>query len=158
FRDYLYFSSFSDTMLRHAEQSAEQLIADRQLGPGSLVVEAASNDGYFLQYFVRRGIPVLGIEPALRIAQAARDKGIPTVSEFFGAALARQLAAEGKAADVFLANNVLAHVADLNDFVRGMHTLLAPSGVAVIEAPYAKEMIDHCEFDTIYHEHLCYFS
>jgi SAM-dependent methyltransferase len=158
FRHYLYFSSFSETMLRHAERSAERLIAERRLGPKSLVVEAASNDGYLLQYFARRGIPVLGIEPARNIAAVAQSRGIPTVDEFFGARLAEQLRGAGRAADVFLANNVLAHVADLNDFVQGIGTLLAPAGVAVIEAPYAKDMIDHCAFDTIYHEHLCYFS
>jgi len=158
FRDYLYFSSFSDTMLRHAERSAAALIAERRLGPDSLVVEAASNDGYLLQYFARHGVPVLGIEPARNVAAVARSKGIPTVDAFFGSQLAQQLRGEGKAADIFLANNVLAHVADLNDFVRGIHTLLTPNGVAVIEVPYAKDLIDNCEFDTIYHEHLCYFS
>jgi SAM-dependent methyltransferase len=158
FRDYLYFSSFSDTMLRHAERSAERLIAERALGPRSLVVEAASNDGYFLQHFARRGIPVLGIEPARNIAAVARTKGIPTVDEFFCSRISEHLRGEGRTADVFLANNVLAHVADLYDFVVGVRTLLAPRGVAVIEVPYAKDMIDHGEFDTIYHEHLCYFS
>jgi SAM-dependent methyltransferase len=158
FRDYLYFSSFSDTMLRHSEELAGRLVRERRLGPESLVVEAASNDGYLLQYFKGRGVPVLGVEPARNVAEVARQKGVPTVSEFFGSALAAQLRKEGRAADVFLANNVLAHVADLNDFVRAIKTLLKPDGRASIEAPYAKEMIDRCEFDTIYHEHLCYFS
>jgi SAM-dependent methyltransferase len=158
FRDYLYFSSFSDTMLRHSRESAERLIVERALGPESLVVEAASNDGYMLQYFARRGVPVLGVEPASNIAKVARERGIPTVDEFFGAELAARLAGEGKRADVFLGNNVLAHVADLNGFVQGIKAILAPDGRSVIEAPYAKDMIDHVEFDTIYHEHLCYFS
>lgn len=158
FRDYVYFSSFSDTMLRHSERIAERLIAERKLGSESLVVEAASNDGYLLQFFARRGVPVLGIEPARNIAAVAREKGIPTVDEFFGADLAAQLSDQGKQANIFLANNVLAHVADLNGFVRGVQVLLAPDGRAAIEAPYAKDMIDHVEFDTIYHEHLCYFT
>jgi SAM-dependent methyltransferase len=158
FRDYLYFSSFSDTMLRHSRESAERLIAGRNLGPESLVVEAASNDGYMLQFFAQRGIPVLGIEPARNIAKVARERGVDTIDEFFGAELAGRLAGEGRRADVFLGNNVLAHVADLNGFVRGIKALLAPDGRSVIEAPYAKDMLDHAEFDTIYHEHLCYFS
>jgi SAM-dependent methyltransferase len=158
FREYVYFSSISDTMLRHSERIAERLIAERQLGPGSLVVEAASNDGYLLQFFAQRGIPVLGIEPARNIAAVARDKGVPTIAEFFGAELAEQLRGQGTQAAVLLANNVLAHVADLNGFVRGIKTLLAPDGRAVIEVPYARDMIDHVEFDTIYHEHLCYFT
>jgi SAM-dependent methyltransferase len=158
FRDYLYFSSFSDTMVRHARDSAERLIAARSLGPDSLVVEAASNDGYMLQFFAQRGVPVLGIEPARNIAKVARERGIPTIDEFFSDELASRLAGEGKQADVFLGNNVLAHVADLNGFVRGIKAILAPDGRSVIEAPYAKDMLDHVEFDTIYHEHLCYFS
>jgi SAM-dependent methyltransferase len=158
FREYLYCSSFSDTMLEHARTIAERLIGERRLGHDSLVVEAASNDGYLLQYFVSHGVGVLGIEPAHNIAAMARDRGVPTVEEFFGAKLAGRLRTDGHVADVFLGNNVLAHVADTNDFVEGIRLLLAPYGVAVIEAPYALEMIEHCEFDTIYHEHLCYFS
>ncbi|HEV7903629.1 MAG TPA: class I SAM-dependent methyltransferase, partial [Pyrinomonadaceae bacterium] len=159
FREYFYLSSFSDTMLRHAETLVGELIPARRLGAQSLVMEVASNDGYLLQYYKRAGVPVLGIEPATNIARIARDeRGIPTISEFFGAELAARLAAEGQRADVIHANNVLAHVADLNGFVRGVQTLLKDDGVAVIEAPYVKEMIDRAEFDTIYHEHLCYFS
>ncbi len=158
FRDYLYFSSVSETMLRHSRESAEHLIEARRLGANSLVVEAASNDGYMLRNFVARGIPVLGIEPARNIAKVARENGVNTLNEFFGAELAERLAAEGTRADLFLANNVLAHVADTNGFVRGIKALLAPDGRSVIEAPYAKDMIDHTEFDTIYHEHLCYFT
>ncbi|HLL73714.1 MAG TPA: class I SAM-dependent methyltransferase [Pyrinomonadaceae bacterium] len=159
FREYFYLSSFSDTMLRHAEQTVAQLVASRGLGPESLVVEVASNDGYLLQYYRRRGIPVLGVEPAANIARVAREeRGIPTLCEFFGEELAGRLSREGVRADVIHANNVLAHVADLNGVVRGLAALLKPEGVAVIEVPYVKEMVDHCEFDTIYHEHLCYFS
>lgn len=159
FREYFYLSSYSDTMLRHAEELTARLIPERKLDAGSLVMEVASNDGYLLQYYKRAGVPVLGIEPATNIARIARDeRGIPTVCEFFGEELAAKLSAEGQRADVIHANNVLAHVADLNGFVRGLETLLQDDGVAVIEAPYVKEMIDHREFDTIYHEHLCYFS
>ena len=158
FRDYLYFSSTSDAMVEHVRTSAERLIEARKLGPESLVVEAASNDGYMLQAFTRRGVPVLGIEPARNIAKVANERGIPTIDEFFSEELGARLAAEGKRADVFLGNNVLAHVADLNGFVQGIKNILKPDGRSVIEAPYAKDMLDHVEFDTIYHEHLCYFS
>lgn len=158
FSHYLYFSSFSDTMLAHARTLVERLIPERRLNPNSLVVEVASNDGYLLQYYHQAGIPVLGIEPAQNIAQAAREKGINTLSEFFGRELAGKLRGEGKRADVIHAHNVLAHVADLNGFVSGIQALLKSDGVAIIEAPYVKDLIDHVEFDTIYHEHLCYFS
>jgi len=159
FREYLYFSSFSDTMLRHAQALVERLIAARGLGGASLVVEIASNDGYLLQYYHRQGIPVLGIEPAANVARVAQEeRGIPTRCEFFGAALARQLRARGERADVVHAHNVLAHVADLNGFVQGIQLLLKDEGLAVIEVPYVKDLIDHGEFDTIYHEHLGYFS
>jgi SAM-dependent methyltransferase len=158
FREYLYFSSFSDTMLEHARRIAGRLTRERALGPASLVVEAASNDGYLLQFYRQSGVPVLGIEPATNVASAARERGVETVCEFFGEELAARLAREGRRADVFHANNVLAHVADLNGFVAGAAAILKESGVAVFEAPYVKEMIDRNEFDTIYHEHLCYFS
>jgi SAM-dependent methyltransferase len=159
FREYLYFSSFSDEIQRHAEALSKRLIDSRHLGKDSLVVEAASNDGYLLRHYKSAGIPVLGIEPALNIARVAEEKhGIPTLTDFFGEALAARLSSEGRRADVFHANNVLAHVADLNGFAAGIARLLKEDGVAVIEVPYAKEMIDRCEFDTIYHEHLCYFS
>lgn len=159
FSDYLYFSSFSDTMLAHAEALVGELAGARGLNAESLVVEIASNDGYLLQFYQRRGVPVLGIEPAANIAQVAeRERGIPTLCEFFGAELGERLRAEGRAADVIHAHNVLAHVADLNGVVRGIAALLKPGGVAVIEAPYVKDLIDSREFDTIYHEHLCYFS
>jgi SAM-dependent methyltransferase len=159
FRDYLYFSSYSDTMLDHARRVSEKLRRERGLGPESLVVEVASNDGYLLQYYKEAGVPVLGIEPAQNVARVAREeRGVPTLCDFFGAGLAERLAAEGRRADVIHANNVLAHIADLNGAVRGFAALLKEDGVAVVEVPYVKEMIDHCEFDTIYHEHLCYFS
>jgi len=158
FRDYFYFSSFSETMLRHSQDLVEHLIRSRDLGGNSLVVEIASNDGYLLQYFVHAGIPVLGIDPALNVAKVAEERGVPTLTEFFDADLARQLREQGKEADVIIANNVLAHVADLNGFVQGVHTLLKPDGVAVFEVPYVKDLIDRRAFDTIYHEHLCYYS
>ena len=158
FRRYLYFSSFSDAMLAHARSEAADLAAREGLGPASLVVEIASNDGYLLRNFVERGIPVLGIEPAGNVAEVARERGVPTLPEFFGAELARRLAAEGRRADVVIANNVLAHVADLHGVARGIATILKPGGVAAIEFPWAGDMIASLEFDTIYHEHLCYFS
>lgn len=159
FREYLYFSSFSDTMLDHAQTLSERMTKARALDSQSLVVEIASNDGYLLQYYQRAGVRVLGIEPAVNIARVARDeRGIATLNEFFGAELAARLNADGDRADVVHAHNVLAHVADLNGFVSGLQLLLKDDGVAIIEVPYVKEMIDHCEFDTIYHEHLCYFS
>jgi len=159
FREYLYLSSFSETVLRNAETLVQRLIPARAVDPDSLVIEIASNDGYLLQYYQRVGIPVLGIEPATNIAQVAREqRGIRTISEFFGEDLARQLAAQGEQADIIHANNVLAHVADLNGFVAGIQHLLKPDGIAVIEVPYVKDLIDQIEFDTIYHEHLCYFS
>jgi len=159
FGDYLYFSSFSDTMLKSASAIAERLVRDRGLGSESLVVEVASNDGYLLQYYAQAGVPVLGIEPAANIAAVAQaEKGIPTLVEFFGEDLARGLAEQGRRADVIHANNVLAHVPDLNGVVEGFAQLIKPDGVVVVEAPYLIEFIDKVEFDTIYHEHLCYFS
>jgi SAM-dependent methyltransferase len=158
FREYLYFSSFSDTMLRHAQEIAYRLIESQGLNEKSLVVELGSNDGYLLQYFVTKKIPVLGIEPAQNVANVAEAKGVRTLCEFFGRKLARELREKGQTADVIIANNVLAHVADLNGFIDGIRVLLKDEGVTVIEVPYVKDLIDHYEFDTIYHEHLCYFS
>jgi SAM-dependent methyltransferase len=158
FRDYLYFSSFSDTMLRHAEALATRIVAERGLDEANLVAEAASNDGYLLAFYRDLGVGVLGIEPARNIAKVAEERGIPTIAEFFDAALARRMVDDEQRPDVFHAHNVLAHVADLNGFVEGISIVLADDGEAVIEAPYVKDMIDKCEFDTIYHEHLCYFS
>jgi SAM-dependent methyltransferase len=156
FREYLYFSSFSDEIQRHAEAISRRIIASKLLDANSLVVEAASNDGYLLRHYKSAGIPVLGIEPALNIAKVAEEQhGIPTLTDFFGEALAAKLSSEGTRADVFHANNVLAHVADLNGFAAGIARLLKDDGVAVIEVPYVKVMIERCEFDTIYHEHLC---
>jgi len=158
FREYAYFSSFSDTMVAHSRVVADRLVAERELGPSSLVMEAASNDGYLLQHYVSARVPVLGIEPAENIARVARDRGIPTESAFFGRSFAASLAARGDLADVFHANNVLAHVADLPGFVAGLSMVLRPHGLAVIEVPYVRDFVERCEFDTIYHEHLSYFS
>jgi SAM-dependent methyltransferase len=156
--DYPYFSSVTDTLVRHAAENVRARIAERGLGPASLVVELASNDGYLLQHYLAAGVGVLGIDPAPGPVAAARAKGIDSLEAFFGLELAARLAAEGRRADVIHANNVLAHVADTNGFVAGIATLLKDEGVAVIEAPYVRDLIDHGEFDTIYHEHLCYFS
>ena len=157
-RDYPYFSSVSPSLMKHFRSSAESIVQSRQLGAESMVIEAASNDGYMLKPFAEQGIPVLGIDPADGPAAAAQEAGIPTKCTFFTKELAAQLKAEGNSADVFLANNVLAHVPDLNGFVTGMKLLLKESGVAVIEVPYLIELVEHGEFDTIYHQHLCYFS
>ncbi len=157
FKDYLYLSSFSTTMLRHAETLVTRVIAERVLGPTSLAAEVASNDGYLLQYYARAGVPVLGIEPAGNVAKVARDRGVTTVEEFFDVAVARRLR-EQQAADVIHANNVLAHVADLNGFVAGFRELLADDGVVISESPYLADFLRKVEFDTIYHEHLCYYS
>lgn len=158
FGHYLYLSSFADTMLRSAEDLASRLVSTRRLDAESLVIEIASNDGYLLQFYRRAGVPVLGIEPAANIAEVARNRGIDTLTKFFGADVGRNLRAEGRLADVVHANNVLAHVADLNGFVEGIVTILKPDGIAVIEVPHVKAMFEKLEFDTIYHEHLCYFS
>jgi len=158
FREYFYFSSFSDTVLRDSQIFAESLIPRCGLNAESLVVEVASNDGYLLKNYVERGIPVLGVEPAVNIARIAEERGIPTISEFFNVALAEQLRGQGKMADVIHANNVVAHVADLHGVVQGMSILLKPDGVAIIENHYVKDMMDHVEFDSVYHEHLCYYS
>jgi hypothetical protein len=159
FSTYPYFSSISDTVVRNAETLAGHLIGTRQLNANTLVAEIASNDGYLLQFYKRGGIPVLGIEPASNIARVAeKERGIPTICEFFGRELAQRLRQQGQRAHVIHANNVLAHVPDLNGMVEGMRVLLDENGVVVIEVPYVKELISRCEFDTIYHEHLCYFS
>ena len=158
FAEYPYFSSFSDTMVAAAKELSRRIARASCLGPKSLVMEIASNDGYLLQHYVAAGIPVLGIEPARNIARVADRRGIRTRSEFFGLDLARRLKDEGLSADVVHANNVLAHVPDLNGFVEGLAVVLKPGGVAVIEVPYVRDLVARCEFDTIYHEHLCYFS
>lgn len=156
--DYVYFSSYSEDLLTHSRTNAEELIEKRDLDSDSLVVEIASNDGYMLKNFKERGIRVLGVDPASQPALAAREKGIDTVIDFFGAELAARLRELRGPADVIIANNVVAHVADQNDLVRGMETLLAEDGQVVVEFPYVRDLIDFIEFDTIYHEHLCYFS
>lgn len=158
FRDYLYLSSYSSTMLRHAEQLVADVVSERRLGPDSLAVEVASNDGYLLQYYVREGVPVLGIEPARNVAEIARSRGVRTIEEFFDVDLAAKLRADGHVADVIHANNVLAHVANLNAFVEGFRVLLADDGVIISESPYLADLLRKVEFDTIYHEHLCYYS
>lgn len=156
--DYPYYSSFSDHLLQHSKDNVEGIISERDLGPESLVIELASNDGYLLKNYVDEGIPVLGIDPAEGPAKEAEKVGVNTLIDFFSKGLSVRLAAEGKQADIIHANNVLAHVADLNNFVSGIATLLKDDGVAVIEVPYVVDLVNHCEFDTIYHEHLCYFS
>jgi SAM-dependent methyltransferase len=159
FRNYPYLSSFSDTMLSHAAQLAKRVINERSLGKTSMVVELGSNDGYLLQHYKSEGIPVLGIEPAANIARVAEEqRAIPTLCEFFSAEVGANLARQGHAADVVHAHNVLAHVADLNGFLQGIRLLMRDGGVTIVEVPYVKDLIDHAEFDTIYHEHLCYFS
>jgi len=158
FGNYLYFSSYSDQWLRHCRDYAEHMVASRGLDASSLVVEVASNDGYLLQYFKERGVRVLGVEPAANVAKVARDKGIATEVAFFGVETARRLAEAGHRADVIAANNVLAHVPDINDFVAGFKILLKPAGVATFEFPHLLQLIQHCQFDTIYHEHFSYLS
>jgi SAM-dependent methyltransferase len=157
FEDYPYFSSVSPSLVEHARNIATRMLDERSLGPRSLVVELASNDGYLLQHYRDAGVPVLGVEPARNIAAAAESRGIPTFCAFFGRDTANELSTKGHP-DVLHANNVLAHVPDLNGFVAGIAMLLGDEGRAVIEVPYVKELLDNCEFDTIYHEHLCYFS
>ena len=158
FRTYTYFSSNSDEMVAHARTLVGRLVQERGLGPDSSVFEIASNDGYLLQHYVAAGVPVLGIEPATNIAEVARERGIDTISEFFGATFAASLAAGGRRADVVHANNVMAHVPDIRGFVAGLRHVLKPDGVAVIEVPYVRDFVERCEFDTIYHEHVFYFS
>jgi len=156
--NYHYFSSFSDHLLAHSREHALGLVASRRLDADSLVVELASNDGYLLKNFVEAGVPVLGIDPSPGPAEAAVAAGVPTLQEFFGIDMAERLVSEGRQADVIIANNVMAHVPDLNGFVAGMKVLLADDGLITVENPYVRDLIEHCEFDTIYHEHYCYFS
>jgi SAM-dependent methyltransferase len=158
FRDYAYFSSYSDSWVRHAENYCRKMLTQFGLGPESFVVEVASNDGYLLQYFVQAGVPLLGIEPAANVAHVALERGVPTLVQFFGAELARTLVAEGHSADLALGNNVLAQVPDVNDFVEGLRILLKPDGVLTLEFPHLLRLIERNEFDTIYHEHFSYFS
>jgi len=156
--DYPYYSSVSESYLQHAVSNAHEIINKRKLGDSSLVIEPASNDGYMLKAFADKGIPVLGIDPSGGPASVAEKSGIPTLCAFFTHELVQELVNQSKYADVIIANNVLAHVRDLNDFVRGLKLLLKEDGIVVIEVPYIRDLISDCEFDTIYHQHLCYFS
>jgi len=156
--DYPYYSSVSDALVQHFRGNVESVLARKKLTAGSLVIELASNDGYLLQNYVKLGIPVLGIDPAQGPVSEARKKGVDTMHAFFTKTLADQLVAQGRKADVVHGNNVLAHVADTNGFVAGIATILKDDGLAVIECPYVRDLIESCEFDTIYHQHLCYFS
>jgi SAM-dependent methyltransferase len=158
FSDYAYFSSYSDSWLAHASKYTGQMAEQFGLNGQSLVVEVASNDGYLLQYFVEKQIPVLGIEPAANVAAVAVQKGVSTLVKFFGRETARELAASGKKADLLLGNNVLAQVPDLNDFLAGIKILLKPAGVITMEFPHLQRLMDQNQFDTIYHEHFSYFS
>jgi SAM-dependent methyltransferase len=158
FSDYAYFSSYSDSWLKHSENYCHKMIACLGLNEHSFVVEVASNDGYLLQYFVRERIPALGVEPAANVAKVAIEKGVPTLVRFFGVELAEELVAEGRSADLILGNNVLAQVPDLNDFMEGLKIILKPHGVLTLEFPHLLRLIEHNEFDTIYHEHFSYFS
>jgi len=156
--DYPYYSSVSEGLLRHFAGTAAAARKRRPVNASSLVVELASNDGYLLKNYVQDGIPVLGIDPAQGPVEVARKRGVDTMHAFFTRALAEELAGSGRRADILHANNVLAHVADTNGFVAGIAMVLKDDGLAVIECPYVRDLVDHCEFDTIYHQHLCYFS
>ena len=158
FSDYAYFSSYSDSWLAHAKVYTEKMRERFGLNAGSQVIEIASNDGYLLQYFKKAGVPVLGIEPAKNVAEVAIKAGIPSIVKFFGEKTAKELVADGTQADLLLGNNVLAHVPDLNDFVKGMKVALKPAGVITMEFPHLQRLVDECQFDTIYHEHFSYFS
>jgi SAM-dependent methyltransferase len=158
FGDYAYFSSYSESWLDHARRFAASALQRFCLGPDSLVIEVASNDGYLLQYFLDFGVPVLGIEPAANVARAAQGRGIPTLVRFMGAALAQELSSEGRQADLLIGNNVFAHVPDLHDFTAGLARTLKPSGTLSLEFPHLLRLIEGHQFDTIYHEHLSYFS
>jgi hypothetical protein len=158
FEEYAYFSSFADTVVENARAITTRLISERGLGPNDLAMEIASNDGYLLRNYAAAGIPVLGVDPARNIAAVAEEHGVPTICDFFGAQLAERLRADGRRAAVLHANNVLAHVPDVNGVVAGIATILADDGIAVIETPYVRDLVDELEFDTIYHEHLFYYS
>jgi 2-polyprenyl-3-methyl-5-hydroxy-6-metoxy-1,4-benzoquinol methylase len=158
FSDYAYFSSYSDSWLEHARRYAEEMMSRFGLGPAASIIEVGSNDGYLLQYFVRKGMNVLGIDPAANVAQAAISRGVPTFVAFFGEQVAKDLARVGTKADLLIGNNVLAQVPDLNDFVRGLKVLLENDGVITMEFPHLMKLVEQCQFDTIYHEHFSYFS
>jgi len=158
FTEYAYFSSYSQSWLDHARRYTDKMIEELGLSGASHVIEVASNDGYLLQYFVARGIPALGIEPAVNVAETAITRGVPTLLKFFGRETARALVAEGRQADLLIGNNVLAQVPDINDFVAGMKIVLAPRGVITLEFPHLMRLVAENQFDTIYHEHFSYFS
>jgi len=158
FGEYAYFSSYATTMLEHAEELVERLVRERALDGGSLALEVASNDGYLLQHYVSRGVPVLGIDPARNVVEAAEARGVETLCGFFGEELARELVASGRRASVLHANNVLAHVPDVQGVVAGIAAVLADDGIAVVETPYVRDLVERTEFDTVYHEHLFYYS
>lgn len=158
FSDYLYFASYSDTWLEHAKSFADRMVERFPIANNSLVMEIASNDGYLLQYFLAKGVPVLGIEPAANVAPVAIQKGIPTLVKFFSSETARTLAATGRRADLLVGNNVLAHVPEINDFVSGMKIALKPQGLITMEFPHLMRLMEENQFDTIYHEHFSYFS
>ncbi len=158
FKDYAYFSSYSSTWLQHAKNYVNLVIRKFNFDEKSLVVEIASNDGYLLQFFKKRNIPILGIEPAANVAKIAKEKGIPTITKFFSVYTANELKKDGKLADLIIGNNVLAHVPNLNDFVKGLKILLKPAGIITLEVPHVLQLIQKNQFDTIYHEHFSYFS
>jgi SAM-dependent methyltransferase len=158
FKEYAYFSSYSDSWLKHAANYVDLISERLALGPGSLAVELGSNDGYLLQYFVKKGIRALGVEPAMNVAKVAEQRGVPTLVKFFGCQTARQMVANGQAADLVIGNNVLAQIPDLNDFVGGIRILLKPGGVATLEFPHLERLMAENQYDTIYHEHFSYFS
>lgn len=158
FHDYAYFSSYSDTWLNHAKDYTENIIKKLKLNKTNQIIEIASNDGYLLQYFLEKGIPVLGIEPAFNVAKIAQEKGIPTIQRFFGLKTAKELIHQSKKADLLIGNNVLAHVPNLIDFVKGLKELVEPDGMITLEFPHLLQLIEKNQFDTIYHEHFSYFS
>lgn len=158
FTEYAYYSAYASSWVEHCRNYCHMIKERLALGPSSHVVEVASNDGYLLQHFLPLGVPVLGIEPALNVAEAARARNVPTLTEFFGLALAERLAREGGRADLIIGNNVLAQVPDINDFVLGMAHLLKPDGIIALEFPHLERLIAGNQFDTIYHEHFSYFS
>jgi SAM-dependent methyltransferase len=158
FTEYAYFSSFSDSWLKHSSNYVDMISRRLRLGSGKLVVELASNDGYLLQYFVKQGIPVLGVEPAANVARAAEEKGVPTLVRFFGCKTALEMVANGQMADLVVGNNVLAQVPDINDFVGGIRIVLKPGGIATLEFPHLIRLMRENQYDTIYHEHFSYFS
>ena len=158
FQDYVYFSSYSSTWLQHAENYVNMMIERFDFNERNQIIEIASNDGYLLQFFKKKNIPILGIEPAANVAKVAKERGIPTLTKFFSDDTANELKKDNKLADLIIGNNVLAHVPDLNDFVKGLKILLKPNGIITLEFPHILQLIQKNQFDTIYHEHFSYFS